>query len=184
MLIGIKGKIGVGKDTVGDYLQLKYKFKKVSFSAPLKQIVSIITGWPIELLLGNTPESREFRETVVHSDFNLTGRQLLQNIGTNVFRDNFDKDIWIKVSKREIKRLLDQGINVVITDVRFGNESQMIQELGGKIWKISRETKEELTNSTTMHASENEFSTDGEIIIKNNKTIEDLYKIVDTLIVF
>ena len=39
MLVGICGKAGAGKDTVGDYLIDKYGFKKIALADPIKRLV-------------------------------------------------------------------------------------------------------------------------------------------------
>jgi len=36
----------------------------------------------------------------------------------------------------EIKKLTEMGQNVIITDVRFPNEAEMIRALGGQIWHV------------------------------------------------
>jgi pyruvate dehydrogenase E1 component alpha subunit len=39
MLVGICGRAGAGKDTIGDYLIQKYNFKKISLADPIKRLV-------------------------------------------------------------------------------------------------------------------------------------------------
>ena len=137
MIIGLVGFIGSGKGTVGDILEQK-GFNKDSFAKPLKDAVSIIFGWPRELLEGDTEVSRKWREQVdsfwtekFQKEF--SPRMALQLMGTEAGRDVFDKDIWV-IS------LLNRanGKNVVVTDVRFPNELECIKRLGGKIVRIKR----------------------------------------------
>ena len=64
MIIGIMGNIGSGKGKVSEYIQEKYNFQKLSFANSLKSAVSSVFDWPLELLQGSTPESREWRENV------------------------------------------------------------------------------------------------------------------------
>lgn len=178
ILIGLKGLAGSGKDTVANYLIENHKFTKIAFADPLKNILSIITGWPLEMIQGDSPESRKFRETVVHPDFGMTCRKMLQMIGTELFRNQFNKDIWLKIAKRTIINC--PGNKVVISDVRFPNEAEMIQELGGYIFNIERPNEELL--EVPSHSSEQLFSVTNEIIVKNNTTIEDLYQTIEKLI--
>jgi cytidylate kinase len=64
MIIGICGLQSSGKDTLGNILVEKYGFKKLSFAGVLKDIVSILFGWPIDMVEGSTKESRAWREQV------------------------------------------------------------------------------------------------------------------------
>lgn len=184
-IIGLKGQSGAGKDTVGDYLIKQHNFKKISFAMPLKQITAIITGWPLEMILGGTPESRDFRETKIHPEFGMTCREILQEIGTDLFRQYFDPETWIKIAKRQIQDFTNQGYNVVITDVRFENEAEMIKSLGGEVWNLKRDlnlSKVLISETASQHISEHKFETPGELTIKNNGTLEDLYCQIDSLI--
>lgn len=138
-LIGIMGLKGSGKDTVAKMLPVEWK--RMAFADTLKDIVSILFGWDRNLVEGNTEYSRKWREEV--STFwskeldikNFTPRLALQTLGTDVFRDHFNQDIWVKVLKHKI---INSSDNIVITDVRFPNEANMIKELGGKIVQIIR----------------------------------------------
>ena len=42
MLIGICGKAGAGKDTVGDFLIQNYGFNKIALADPIKRLVKDI----------------------------------------------------------------------------------------------------------------------------------------------
>lgn len=179
LIIGLKGKAGSGKDTVADYLVEKHGFIKITFAYAVKEIVSILTGWPINLLMGDTPESRKFREGEVHPDFGLTGRQLLQKIGTDLFRDGFDSDTWIKIARR---RVLESNNNVVISDVRFPNECEMIQCNGGYIINVQRNLSGLASDELNNHASEQNFICLDEVILENNSTISDLYQKIEALL--
>jgi len=140
-IIGICGLIGSGKGTVADILQQQHGFTKISFADSLKDAVSAVFGWPRYLLEGDTELSREFREQVDQwwADRlgipDLTPRLILQIWGTEVCRESFHRDIWIASMER---KLANTDKNYVIPDVRFPNEVEMIQRVGGKIWHIKR----------------------------------------------
>jgi hypothetical protein len=140
-IIGICGLIGSGKGTVADILQQQHGFTKISFADSLKDAVSAVFGWPRYLLEGDTEPSREFREQVDQwwADRlgipDLTPRLMLQIWGTEVCRESFHRDIWIASMER---KLANTDRNYVIPDVRFPNEVEMIQRVGGKIWHIKR----------------------------------------------
>ena len=77
----------------------------------------------------------------------------------------------------EIKK--DKNVKLIITDIRFKNEFNLIKKLNGKIIRVKRNIIDKLKD---LHISENEmdeFIVDHDII--NDKTIEDLYNNIDNL---
>jgi hypothetical protein len=137
MLIGIVGFIGSGKGTVGDILESK-GFVKDSFAKPLKDAVSVMFGWPRNLLEGDTEVSRKWREepdAYWSEQFQkqFTPRLALQLMGTEAGRNVFHKDIWV-ISLLNRAR----GKDVVVTDVRFKNEIDYIQKNGGIVVRVIR----------------------------------------------
>jgi hypothetical protein len=63
MIIGISGKIGSGKDTIGEIIQGlsitngEREFEVKKFAGKLKTIASLLTGFPVEDF-----EDQEFKE--------------------------------------------------------------------------------------------------------------------------
>ena len=141
MIIGICGFIGSGKDTVANYLVDKHNYQRDSFAGALKDAVASIFGWDRQLLEGATSESREWREQVDAwwaerlNMPELTPRWVLQYWGTEVCRKSFHNDIWIASLEH---RLLQQDSDIVISDVRFPNEVEVIKKAGGKVWWVQR----------------------------------------------
>lgn len=140
-VIGICGLIGSGKGTVADILSQEQGFVKISFADSLKDAVAAVFGWRRSLLEGDTDESRAWREEVDVwwaerlGNPHLTPRWVLQKWGTEVCRDSFHNDIWIASIERKISEL---GQDAVIPDTRFPNEVDMIQRLGGQVWRVRR----------------------------------------------
>lgn len=144
MLIGVLGFIGSGKGTVGDILE-KHGFQKVSFASKLKDIAATTFNWPRELLEGDTEASRLFREKEDAYWTNKLNRSFspriaLQYLGTEVFRDNFDTDFWIYCLERQIKSELPEK-KFVVTDVRFPNEIQWMNDNNGLLIEVHRSYK-------------------------------------------
>lgn len=141
MIIAFCGFIGSGKDTAANYLVDNYNFEKDSFAKTLKDILSILFNWDRNLLEGNTEESRIWRNQIDTwwskrlNIENFTPRWAMQHIGTNVFRNCFHDEIWVAILEN---RLNKSNKNIVISDIRFKNEMQLIKQLGGKIIKVSR----------------------------------------------
>jgi hypothetical protein len=105
-IIGICGLIGSGKGTVADKLFQDYGFQPRSFASALKDGVAGIFGYDRNMLEGDTSESREAREKVdpFWSDVmgrEITPRYILQIMGTEIMRQNFHDDIWVKIVERD-----------------------------------------------------------------------------------
>lgn len=141
MLIGVTGLANSGKDTTGDFLVKNYdNWEKMSFANHLKDVASLLFGFDRKMLAGETPEDRAIREQPdkfwsekMGKDF--TPRYALQFLGTNLLRNQMHKNIWVDCLERKI---MESDKNIVITDVRFPNEIDMIRSLGGEIWRVER----------------------------------------------
>lgn len=125
MIIGICGYKGSGKDSMGQILTTSFGWDRMSFAEPIKELVHNTFGIDKAILSGNEGE-REFRELPLPDWFNYSPRQLLQIIGTG-FRDSLHPDIWVKILENKVKR---HNNHVVVTDVRFPNEVEMINNNG------------------------------------------------------
>jgi len=137
MIIGLVGFIGSGKGTVGDILEV-HGFTKDSFAKPLKDACSIMFGWPREMLEGDTEVSRKWREEPdsfwsEKFGYSFTPRLALQLMGTEAGRNVFHQDVWVISLLNRAK-----GKDVVVTDVRFKNEINYIQQNGGVIVRVRR----------------------------------------------
>ena len=151
MLIGLCGYIGSGKNAVAEMLVKNHGYEQDSFAKSLKDAVSAVFGWPRELLEGNTPHSREWREApdtwwTEQLEMPVSPRLALQMIGTEVFRGNYHNNIWVASL---LRRVGDR--EVVVSDVRFPNEIKLIQEYGGKVIWVKRDMPE--WANTGMEAS-------------------------------
>lgn len=141
MIIGLCGFIGSGKSTVSSIFVENYGFKQASFADSVKDCLSVIFGWDRNLLEGITQESRVWRETVDKwwsNKLNIphfTPRFAMTHIATDIFRNHFDKNIWIYSLE---KRLSESAENLIISDCRFQNEIQMLKKTGGKLIHVER----------------------------------------------
>lgn len=136
LIIGLVGKGGAGKTETAKYLTQHYKFQEVVFAEPVKRVTSIIFGFDYDMLLGDTPEKRKRRTTEKDLIWGLTPVEAMQRIGTEIFRENFDRDTWIKIAQRQIQQAISNGVNVVISDCRFENEMEFIRSMGGELWVL------------------------------------------------
>lgn len=141
MIIGILGLTNSGKSTVSDILQTNYNFSHISFADSLKEMLSSIFGWPIDLMKGKTSESRKWREEIDIWWANrldikeFSPRWAMQHIGTDILRNHFNQDIWVASVE---KKLLNCNSDIVIDDCRFANEIEMIRQLNGVLIEVRR----------------------------------------------
>lgn len=170
MIIGLAGKKGSGKDTLGNYIINQYGFIRYAFGDPVKEICRILFNFNNEQLYGSLKEEIDPR-------FGFAPRETFQKIGTDFGRNyfqtlfpQFDNNLWIDIFRRQY-----QGQNVVITDIRFQNEVDTIRSLGGKVILINK-----FNGYTDNHPSE-QINVTYDYIINNNGSIQELWESFDKL---
>ena len=104
-VLAICGLQGAGKDTTADKLIEIAKSKglkvgKMAFADRLKDTIAVLFDLPRDQLAGFTPESRVWREQPLPKwsqrlGRSTTPRNLLQQIGSELLRDQFHENIWI-----------------------------------------------------------------------------------------
>lgn len=159
-LIGIAGQARSGKDTLADYLldNLSDDWTRSSFADPLKAMLSVIGV-----------DCSDDKKAVVSDDYGVTPRHMMQTLGTEWGRNLIDGDIWVKAFAR-----LNAGKCVIVPDVRFENEAELVREHGVLIHLVGRGGIE------GSHVSENpiEFKP-GDIVIDNSRDLAWLHGQVD-----
>lgn len=169
-LLGLVGKAGCGKDTFADELVNGSGWVKVAFADALKQICIDYLGCSYNDVY--TQEGKMMR----NEEWGMTNREILQRLGTEAMRNGFHPDVWVKILKLRVQKLLDEGNKVIVTDCRFENEVEMVLGLGGIIVEIKRDdAQSNLTASEQKHISEkpldSKYTT---FTIENNGTIADM----------
>lgn len=191
MIIGFAGRMRAGKSELAKVCE-DLGFKKLYFALPLKQLCADLLDISIEGLneaknkgidIGITigddmceilAEETEIPLDVVrekcHGKVINTVRQMLQFIGTDLIR-KYNKDWHVN----RIRAMINPNENYVIDDVRFKNEKELIDELGGDCWFVTRTSLENISNhesetSLTWHDCWNR------IIINDNTVHYLLFK--------
>ena len=176
MLIGFSGKKGSGKSYFANYLVNNKLFIKLSFASPLKEITKILFN------LSDEDVKDPIKKELINPKFNASPRELMQWLGTDIMREEFNKkfnysgSIWIDSVKDKVKTLLDDNKDVVIDDVRFQNEVDMIHSLGGIVINLRNDLDNTLNNSTSTHSSENQKLTFNYEFV-NDKSYSNTYDI-------
>lgn len=119
MIIGLAGKKRVGKTTVAKYLSFFHSFREESWASPLKEVIGRkLFGLTDGQLYGSTEE----RESII-PEWGRSPRQILQVVGTDLFRENFDRDIWVKLGIKNLDDIVGSyNSDIIFSDCRFPNE--------------------------------------------------------------
>src|SRR3972149_8377252 len=163
-IIGFSGKSGSGKDTGADNLQTLlsvngYAAKLFSFAIPLKDIVNACCGFQKNKdSPAYTIDGKEYTPGEMYQIVGQGIRQAIPGFFANRLRH------WINTKHLNT---VTSGANIgntyytdpdylIITDVRFINEAQLIRDMGGKIVRIHRNV---VSLRPQTHISETEMDT-------------------------
>lgn len=186
-----------GKDTFAELLaeQLVGKVERHALADKLRLITEIVSGIKMSTTHKiNKPFCNEIRnytqdqKNIVIKQFNKTIGETLQLVGTDLFRDNYDTDIWVKsFFNEELYEKLNNGKIIIVPDVRFVNEADFILQEGGYLIRLEGDPMGVRENSLRdlNHISEtdlDDYTKFDKIIYNDKKDIEILKKVVNDLI--
>jgi len=145
-IVGLCGLIGSGKDTTAMAL-VNQGYVQLSFGKELKRTVAQVFNFDIDLLLGVSDISRNYREQIIPR-IGLSPRELLQQTGESMRK--IHPKVWVDHVEKEMMDCIDRGHHkFVISDVRHLNEYQFVKNCGGLMVEISDGNKPEWV--TLMH---------------------------------
>jgi hypothetical protein len=154
LIFAFAGRRQVGKDScykiICDLLPGK-KIRRIALADPVKYFCQDYFRVPEKRLWGSNFEKEkwigkaiDFFDSHVCKEFDLDpdepigSRQLLQFVGTEIFRKKIKNNFWIDLCIKRIQK--SQADIICITDVRFENELEAIKNIGGKTIKLYRRT--------------------------------------------
>jgi len=183
-LIGLLGKKGSGKDTLA--LRLKSQdYQQYAFADPLKRGIQSFFDLTEDQLY-----DEKAKETV-DQRWGVSPRTLFQIIGTEIFQHAIHNHLDLKVGPKQHwtylfeqwyqKQLLENpNLKVIVSDVRFPHELEIVKKLGGKIIKIVRPEKDHNLDQHTSETYIDQIPTKNiDRLIINDGTLNDLYSKLD-----
>ena len=150
LIIGVTGIRGAGKDTLAGMLGELYGFRRIAFADRLYQEVAEAFGVTVEFLQNRGLKEQLRPELglahcqdpafvaaalkVCLSPVANSARAVLQVWGTE-YRRAVDDDYWLRAA--QVQMLQTPG-HVVITDVRYRNEADLLRDMGGMLVRVVR----------------------------------------------
>lgn len=200
LLVGLGGALRSGKDTFADHLVAGHNFVKIGMSDQLRlalltldPLIPVETSAPrtiVETLLRRRTRTgrdhirySELRANVGYTDAkrNPEVRGLLRRLGDDVGRTLLDESVWVNIAERTIREHHANGKNVVITALRYLNEVELLERLGGHSYWIARGAVDEgATAVDSGHRSETSVTaTRFSRVIRNDGTVAALHHRAD-----
>lgn len=196
-ILGIAGRLHSGKSTISKICE-KYGYKKLYFALPLKEMCSKFLNISVDKLneLKNNNEPIDvkiddkaidyfsFETDIPHDKVKEiigdrtihTVREMLQAIGTDLIR-SYNMNWHIN----RLRKMIEPDKKYVFDDLRFPNEKQMIEDLGGDTWFVIRPDD---IKSISHHISEESLKWQDfeDRVIVNNKSLEYLNMVWDNFL--
>lgn len=123
-VLGLSGKAGSGKDYIAANYLKPLGFLPIALADAIKEEA---------VARGLCTYEEAFHTKPPHV------RDLLQQLGTELGRDQYGEDIWCRRTHARMQRMAEQWgfTKFVITDVRFRNEVRFVQqEMGGEVLRV------------------------------------------------
>lgn len=195
LIYGFAGRKRSGKTEIADYICKNYGAVKVTIASYLKQLCADLLDctldylneikdngttfhlkpdnkW-IDIINEKTSIPKDLIEKEISNIEFTSVRQMLQVIGTNLIRE-YNPDWHVNQMINEIKSYPD-NVTIVVDDVRFKNEKNAIEQLGGEIYFIIRTSA---CLNVSNHISEISLTWDDfddKHILLNDKTLDNVY---------
>lgn len=129
----------MGKSTVSHFVTKGLGYHNVKFAEPVKRITAVYLaeiGIP-EDRLDDYIEGHLKNHALGEFGFDhLSSRKIQQVTGTEAGRKALDPNLWITIAGRKVRKIIDEGGRVIIDDLRFPNEYDLIKAMGGECWCI------------------------------------------------
>lgn len=158
-IIAFTGLAQSGKTTAANAFQT-LGYDKASFADPLKAMVRCLTSCT----------DKEARPPELCGK---TLREVYQTLGTDWGRNMVGGDIWIRAGRARLETLLgdvesDIIRGIVIDDIRFDNEAELVRNMGGVVVEITRASAPQMEHASEAGVSRDlidySFANEGDIV--------------------
>ena len=185
MIIAFAGRKQSGKTTSCEFVQSLFTNKKTkiyNFADPLKQLCIDIFGLTYNQCYGTDENKNELVDCYWPGiDSKMTAREVLQYVGTDVFRA-MQHNVWSSATIRLIQK--EQPDVALIADCRFPNEVEAVKNAGGLVVKLNRNLYESTHASETALDATNYDQSNFDLTIANlNGGIDEKNNIIKNFLI-
>jgi len=179
--IALLGKAGAGKDTVAARLVQRYAYTRIAFADPVKEMsleldpyVPTSCGVTVRLSALIADVGWDYAKTAYPEV-----RRILQRVGQSVRQQ--DPNFWADIAYDKIRAAHCWHLPVVVTDVRYENEAEMLRDCGFTFVRVTRPGAG-LSGAEGAHASETALDNYAvRYTLHNTGSLADLHALVDAL---
>lgn len=101
-----------------------------AFADALREVCSLVFGYTQSDFMDDVRKESAPSPTLGPG---WTPRRALQFVGTDLFRNQVDGEVWVRVGLARIERLVQENDVVVVTDARFANELRAAKSVGKSV---------------------------------------------------
>lgn len=142
-IVAFAGRKQSGKTTCSEFVAKYFNgaiepfngAKIYNFADPLKKDICInILGLTYDQCYGDDDKKNQLTD-IVWENKRLTAREVMQFVGTDIFR-KMKNDVWAGATIKKIQK--EQPKLAIIADCRFPNEVEAVRDAGGIVIKLTR----------------------------------------------
>ena len=171
MIIAFAGRKQSGKTTACEFAArvfsetVRANSSVYNFADPLKKMCIDIFGLTYEQCYGSDDNKNELVNCLwPDSQLKMTAREVMQYVGTNVFR-KMQHNVWADATIRKIE---NENLPLsLIADCRFPNEVAAVKNAGGLVVKLNRNLYDSTHESETALDSDRYDPSNFDLVIHN-----------------
>lgn len=169
-----------GKTTVAEYLDQKYNFVRSPMAGPLKEMLDDLLRLFMDQRRARRHIYGDLKEEPIAELGGLTARRLMQTLGTEWGRA-LDTGFWLRVKEAQLAFKRPYTDKIVVDDMRFPNEYEMLKGRGATTIKILRTAA--LAGVPHNHVSEGGLNGHSfDFVVVNDGSLGQLYEAIDNIV--
>lgn len=171
MIIAFAGRKQSGKTTACEFTArvfsetVRANSSIYNFADPLKKMCIDIFGLSYDQCYGSDDNKNELVNCLwPDSQLKMTAREVMQYVGTNVFR-KMQHNVWADAT---IRRIENENLPLsLIADCRFPNEVEAVKNAGGLVVKLNRNLYDSTHESEIALDSDRYDQSNFDLVINN-----------------